>query len=114
MAFALAPIIHIESHSEDIIVDNMTIFSADRKELIQYYGKEKRVEVPNTVVKIADFAFACAYSIKELIIPDSVEEIGNCFLDEVLPDKILVPSKLKDLVEQKTESLYHKHIFVTE
>ena len=114
MAFAGTSLSYIESKSSNFKVENMTIYSGNGKELIQYYGHDERVVIPNTVVKIADYAFACAYSIRELIIPDSVEEIGKEFLEEVLPDKIIVPAKLKDMVTGLTESYYHEHIIVSE
>lgn len=114
MAFVLAPLSRLKSNSNSFIVDNMTIYSKDGKELIQYYGKEKKVTVPNTVVKIASMAFACAYSIRELVIPNSVEEIGRAFLYEILPEKIIVPAKLKNIVISLTESYYHSHIIVNE
>ena len=114
MAFILTPLSRIKTNSNTFVVDNMTIYSKDGKELIQYYGKERKVTVPNTVVKIASMAFACAYSIRELVIPNSVEEIGRAFLNEVLPDKIIVPAKLKNLVIGLTDSYYHSHIIVNE
>ena len=114
MCFALAPLENIVSNSESMIVDNMTVYSADGKELIQYYGHDQRLVISNSVVKIADFALACAYSINELVIPDSVEDIGKSFLVEVLPDKIIVPAKLVGIVKDRTESYYHDHIIVSE
>lgn len=114
MCFALAPLERIMSNSESMLVDDMTVYSADRKTLIQYYGHDQRLVIPNSVVKIGDFAFACAYSINELIIPDSVEEIGKSFLEEVLPDKIIVPANLVEIVKDRTESYYHNHIIVSE
>ena len=114
MCFALAPLERIMSNSESMLVDNMTVYSADRKTLIQYYGHDQRLVIPNSVVKIGDFAFACAYSINELVIPDSVEEIGKSFLEEVLPDKIIVPANLVEIVKDRTESYYHNHIVVSE
>ena len=114
MVFILVPLSKLESHSDTFIVDNMTIYSKDKKELIQYYGNDKKFTVPNTVVRIAKWAFACAYSIKELIISDSVEEIGEYFLYEALPEKIIVPVKLKETVESLTDSYYHSHIIVNE
>lgn len=114
MCFALAPLENIVSNSESMIVDNMTVYSADGKELIQYYGHDQRLVISNSVVKIADFALACAYSINELVIPDSVEDIGKSFLEEVLPDKIIVPAKLVGIVKDRTESYYHDHIIVSE
>lgn len=113
MSFALAPLDLIESNSIFIIVEDMTLYSVDHKELIQYYGKEKRLVIPNTVVKIAAYAFACS-SIQELVIPDSVEEIGKHFLDEVAPQKIIVPEKLKEMVQERIESYYHNRIIVSE
>lgn len=112
--FALAPLERIASNSGFIKVDDMTIYSADGKELIQYYGHDQRFVIPKGVIKIADFAFACAYSINELVIPNSVEEIGKSFLEEVLPDKIIVPAKLVDIVKGRTENYYHDHIVVSE
>ena len=80
--------------------------------MIQYYGKERRLVIPNTVVKIADYAFSCAYTIKELVIPNTVEEIGKYFLNEVSPEKIIVPAKLEDIVKNRIESYYHDRIFI--
>ena len=114
MAFTLTPLSNIKSNSDFFIVEDMTIFSKDGKELIQYYGKEKRVIIPNTVVKIAKMAFACAYSIRELIIPNSVKEIGIAFLDQIYPEKIIVPAELKDTIIELTDSYYHNHIIVNE
>lgn len=114
MCFALAPLEKIVSNSESMIVEDMTVYSADRKTLIQYYGHDQRLVIPNSVVKIGDFAFACAYSINELVIPNSVEEIGKSFLEEVLPDKIIVPVNLVEIVKDRTESYYHNHIIVSE
>ena len=114
MCFALAPLERIMSNSESMLVDDMTVYSADRKTLIQYYGHDQRLVIPNGVVKIGDFAFACAYSINELVIPDSVEEIGKSFLEEVLPGIIKVPANLVELVKDRTESYYHDHIIVSE
>lgn len=112
MVFVLAPLDQIESNSKSIIVKEMTIYSSDCKELIQYYGKERRLVIPNTVVKIADYAFSCAYTIKELVIPNTVEEIGKYFLNEVSPEKIIVPAKLEDIVKNRIESYYHDCIFI--
>lgn len=114
MAFAGAPLSYLESNSSYFMVNDMTIYSSDGKVLVQYYGNHEKVVIPNTVTKIADFAFAFAYSIKELVIPDSVEEIGKSFLLEISPEKIIVPSKLKQIVAERISSWSHNNIIVSE
>lgn len=114
MAFVGAPLISIRSNSVYLKVEGMTIYSNDGKELIQYYGHDVKFIVPNTVVKIAKCAFACAYSLKELYIPSSVQEIGVGFLEQVCPNKIVIPAKLKEEVMSRVESYLHENIFIEE
>lgn len=113
MAFATAPLSRIETNSTKFRVDNLTVYSADGKELIQYYGKDEKFVIPNTVEKIADFAFAFAYTIREIFIPSSVTEIGKSFLLETSPDKIIVPASLKKIVSERVESWSREHIIVS-
>lgn len=113
MAFAGAPLIRINSESSKFKVDDMTIYSKDGKELVQYYGHDSKFVIPETVVKIADFAFAFAYTLREIVIPDSVKEIGKNFLLEISPDKIYVASeRLKGMVIERTPSWSHNNIIV--
>jgi hypothetical protein len=113
MAFAGAPLASINSKSSRFKVDDMTIYSIDGKELVQYYGHDSMFEIPETVVKIADFAFAFAYTLREIVIPDSIKEIGKSFLLEISPDKIYVASEmLKSMVIERTPSWSHINIIV--
>jgi TPR repeat protein len=113
MAFAGAPLASINSKSSRFKVDDMTIYSIDGKELVQYYGHDSMFEIPETVVKIADFAFAFAYTLREIVIPDSIKEIGKSFLLEISPDKIYVASeRLKSMVIERTPSWSHINIIV--
>lgn len=47
------------------------------KELIGYFGNERKVVIPDGVTKIAPYAFNKNDSIVSVIIPDSVKEIGD-------------------------------------
>ena len=62
--------------------------------------------IPDTVIKISDFAF-CNATFEELVIPSSVKEIGMDFLSGSDPQKIILPASLKDLVADKIDS-YHE------
>ena len=113
MAFAGAPLASINSKSSKFKVDDMTIYSIDGKELVQYYGHDSKFEIPETVVKIANFAFAFAYTLREIVIPDSIKEIGKGFLAEISPDKIYVASeRLKEMVIERTASWSHDNIII--
>lgn len=104
----------IASSSDKFIVKNMAIYTDNGKTFVNYYGKEQRFEIPEGVEKIADFALSFAYSIRELAFPSTITEVGKMILDQALPQKILVPLKIKDLIIEKLPSYYAKHIHVIE
>lgn len=112
--FAGSPLVCIESSSENFIVKDMAIYSKDCKTLILYYGNDRIFRIPNHVEKIMDCSFAQAYSIQELIIPNSVKEIGFGFLLNIVPDKIVIPRALKDKVIEQTNNYMKKNIIVDE
>lgn len=104
----------IVSSSDKFIVKNMAIYTDNGKTFVNYYGKEQRFEIPEGVEKIADFALSFAYSIQELVFPSTITEVGKMILDQALPQKILVPLKIKDLIIEKLPSYYAKHVHVIE
>ena len=49
----------------------------DTKTLIAYIGNDKKVEIPDGIVKIGNYAFYGANTVKEVILPDTLTEIGD-------------------------------------
>ena len=72
----------------------------------------QRFEIPEGVEKIAYYALSFAYSIRELVFPSTVKEVGNGILSQTLPQKILVPSKIKSLILEKLPSYYADNVYV--
>lgn len=112
--FAECDIQSIESSSDKFIVKDMAIYTDNGNTFVNYYGKEQRLEIPEGVEKIADFALSFAYSIRELVFPSTITEVGKMILDHVIPDKILVPFKIKDLIIKKLPSYCVKYVYVIE
>lgn len=68
--------LNIESRSNRFVVYNKMIIDTAKQQLIQYFGKEKIVEIPNTVTCIGNSAFNNC-SMQQVVIPDSVTDIEN-------------------------------------
>lgn len=112
--FAGCDIHSIKSLSERFVVKDMAIYTDNGKTFVNYYGKEQRFEIPKGVEKIANYALALAYSIRELVFPNTIKEVGKMILDQALPQKILVPSKIKSLILEKLPSYYADNVYVIE
>ena len=112
--FAGCDIHSIKSLSEKFVVKDMAIYTDNGKTFVNYYGKEQRFEIPEGVEKISDFALSFAYSIRELVFPSTITEVGKMILDQTLPQKIMVPSKLKSLILEKLPSYYADNVYVIE
>lgn len=109
-AFTASNIEELKSLSPNYIIRELAIFDKTETKLLQYYGREQKYIIPSYVEAIGDFAFACAWSIKELIIPNTVKHIGKCILDQILPQKIWVVPALYDTLIEATDSIVHSHI----
>lgn len=101
-----------KSLSDKFVVKDMAIYTDKGKTFVNYYGKEQRFEIPEGVEKIAYYALSFAYSIRELVFPSTVKEVGNGILSQTLPQKILVPSKIKSLILEKLPSYYADNVYV--
>lgn len=110
-SFSYSPVTTITSNSDNFTIKNNTIYSDNGKTLVLYYGKDERVEIPNGVEIIADFAFSYSYSIREFILPQSIKQIGKGVLTEVLPRKIFAPASILSLVKESLPKHYAKYIF---
>lgn len=104
----------MKSSSDKFIVKDMAIYTDNGKTFVNYYGKEQRFEIPEGVEKIADFALSFAYSIRELVFPSTINEVGKMILDQTLPQRILIPSKIKNLILEKLPSYYADNVYVIE
>ncbi len=102
----------LKSLSDKFVVKDMAIYTDKGKTFINYYGKEQRFEIPEGVEKIAYYALSFAYSIRELVFPSTVKEVGNGILSQTLPQKILVSSKIKSLILEKLPSYYADNVYV--
>lgn len=110
MAFTASNIEELKSLSPNYIIRELTIFDKTETKLLQYYGRDQKYIIPSHVESIGDFAFACAWSIKELTIPNTVKHIGKFILDQTLPQKIWVAPDLYDTLIEATDSIVHSHI----
>lgn len=112
--FISCPLSEIVSFSDRFVVKDMAIYYDEGKTFINYYGKDTRFEIPVGVEKIEDWALSNAYSLQEIVIPQTITQIGRGFLFEASPKKIFVPSKIKDLLIDKIPSYLADRVFVIE
>lgn len=71
---------YINTNDEDFFIEDYMLIKKDK--LLHYFGVEEICEIPNNISSIGDSAFAFCNSIKKVVIPDGVREIGNgAFLD---------------------------------
>ena len=69
--------VRISCHSHHFIFEDDTLYTADKKVLIGYYGYEKEsFIVPEGVMTIGDYAFA-DQNLKHIKLPSTVENIGD-------------------------------------
>lgn len=112
--FTSCPLSEIVSFSERFVVKDMAIYYDEGKTFINYYGKDTRFEIPVGVEKIADWALSNAYSLQEIVIPQTIQQIGCGFLLEASPKKIFVPSKIRDILIDKIPSYLADRVFMIE
>lgn len=77
-------ITNIESNSPNFIVKDGFLLSKDEKIVYRYFGQEKIVKIPDTVLWIKDGAFSMMI-ISEITIPNSVKYIGDNPFYGILP-----------------------------
>ena len=59
----------------------------------------KKIIIPDSVTEIGDLSFIECYGLKEVIIPDSVNKIGSCAFDDCINlEKIYIPDSVKKSV----------------
>ena len=109
--FAYSPIQELKSSSERFVVKDMAIYTDNEKTFVNYYGGEPRFKIPEGVEVIADFAFGFTCPSQEIVFPRTIKHIRHCFF-QYTPQRILVPSEIKDLVLEALASF--KHINVIE
>ncbi len=112
--FISCPLSEIVSFSERFVVKDMAIYYDEGKTFINYYGKDTRFEIPVGVEIIADWALSNAYSLQEIVIPQTIKQIGCGFLLEASPKKIFVPSKIRDILIDKIPSYLADRVFMIE
>lgn len=113
--FAGCDLQNLDSLSEKFGVKDMAIYTDNGKTFVNYYGKERRFEIPIGVERIADYALSFAYSIQELSFPITIKHIGKYIMGEILPKKILVPSEeIKAMLLEKLPSYFAERVFVFE
>ena len=107
--FAYSPIQELKSSSERFVVKDMAIYTDNEKTFVNYYGGEPRFKIPEGVEVIADFAFGFTCPSQEIVFPRSIKHIRHCFF-QYTPQRILVPSEIKDLVLEALASFKHKNV----
>ena len=84
-------------------VKDGVLFSKDMKKLIAYPSRDDSetsvYTVPHGVEVIAPYAFDTAYSLTEIILPDTVREIGSYAFFQSGIEKIKLPDSVKSINE---------------
>ena len=91
----LQTINYIITHKHRFVIKNCSIIS--NNELIIYYGIEEKYRIDEGVKKISDKAFMECMFLKEVILPDSVIEIGSIAFMNCL--SLLIISPLNNVVK---------------
>ncbi len=92
--------ISVAEDNEYFTCEDGVLFNKDKTELIKYAcGKaDKKYEIPSTVKKIGTMAFGGAINLEEVVMPESVEEIGvGAFMAATSLKKINISSKVKSI-----------------
>lgn len=61
--------------------------------LYRYFGNAETVVVPEGVEAIGQGAFSTCYSVKEIVLPQTIHEIGNCAFGEMNNITIRIPKE---------------------
>ena len=69
----------IDSINKNYISDDRFVYNKNKTKIITYYKSESIVTIPNGVEIIGDYTFYGKNEIKEIIIPESVKDIGQSF-----------------------------------
>ncbi len=69
--------IEVAEDSEFYCIENEILYNKDKTILLSAFNKDNRIAIPDTVTKICYGAFRYCTA-QEIIIPDSVVEIGDC------------------------------------
>lgn len=93
--------------------ENGVLYNSDKTALIKYPSGRKSVsfDIPETVISLADYAFENCYTISEVSVPASVEDIGcgaffNCYLENINVDaRNACYSSKNGVLFDKTESV---------
>jgi serine/threonine protein kinase len=65
------------NHSNHFTIFDGNLYTSDRRKLISYLSKEKKIIIPDSVTSIGDSAFMWCKSLHSVTIPDSVTSIGD-------------------------------------
>lgn len=85
-------------------IENKTLLSADGSFLIAYFGSSVTYEIPNTVKRIGANAFAWCGALKKVVIPESVESIGNMAFGATGIKSVVIPESVLSIGENVFQS----------
>ena len=69
--------ITVEEGNDNFSAENGMLLSKDRATLISAFGEETLIVVPNSVVTVAEGAFAGSEKLQSVVLPNGVESIGE-------------------------------------
>ncbi|MEE1082604.1 MAG: leucine-rich repeat domain-containing protein, partial [Paludibacteraceae bacterium] len=91
----------IKSNSTRFIVDKGLLIDVQRKRIISYFGIDKKINIPDSVTSIGEWAFQCCSSLQQINIPDSVTSIGDGAFDECSSlQQIFIPDSVTSIGER--------------
>lgn len=89
--------ITIDPENTNLMIKGTLILSADGKTLLTSLGKDEKVIVPEGVEVIAEGAFAYQCSLKEVVLPESLELIGAYAFVMTQISSVILPNNVKEI-----------------
>lgn len=92
---------NIECHSHQFEVSGSALYTKDRKKLISYFGKAKKVTIPEGVEIIGSKAFVENEDLIDVILPESLRSIEDAAFEYCLNLKrIVFPKNVTQISDQ--------------
>ena len=89
--------ITIDPENTNLMIKGTLILSADGKTLLTSLGKDEKVIVPEGVEVITEGAFAYQCSLKEVVLPESLELIGAYAFVMTQISHLFLPDNVKEI-----------------
>ena len=100
-------IIELDSNNKNFVVDNNTLYNADRTTLMLCADRASMMfDVPSTVTKIDDYAFNRMYNFTNINLTNSVKSIGDSAFQQCNITYIYLPEGLTSIGKSAFSNCY--------